>query len=267
MKKIKYICDGCGAGKETQLGHYNENKKRHNGKVYCISCSNKISATERHKKFNKNPKLKKAWKESIEKASHKRISFVNCEKCGRKISLNQKGQHLNYCDGNPIPKKERHEKLNGKTAWNKGLTCETDDRVLRGTIKAKAAWRKAYEDGNFIPYRAKNNSFFRGKCGWHKTWNDKNVFYRSLLEKNYYIVLDKQKIDYDVESLRIKYFHPKLNRVRFAIPDIYIPSTNTIIEIKHRNTLDTDIMKIKKAAYINEGYNFKLVLEGKEIPF
>jgi hypothetical protein len=267
MKKVKYICDGCGVEKETQIGHLKENEKRHNGKIYCISCSAKLSAIEKHKKLNKHPRLKNKWKNSIKKASHKRKSFAICEKCGRKLSSNQKNQHFVTCDGNPIPKKKRHEKLNGKTVWNKGLTCETDERVLKGTINAKAAWRKAYENGTFIPYRAKNNSFFRGKCGWHKTWNGKDVFYRSLLEKNYYIVLDNQKVDYDVENLRIKYFHPKLNRIRFAIPDIYIPSTNTIVEIKHKNTLDVDIMKIKKIAYINEGYNFKLILEGKEIPF
>lgn len=52
---------------------------------------------------------------------------------------------------------------------------------------------------------------------------------------------------------------------RGAIPDFYIPSTNTIIEIKSSWTLDEQNMKDKMKAYLDLGYNFKLICDHKEI--
>jgi hypothetical protein len=99
----------------------------------------------------------------------------------------------------------------------------------------------------------------------HTTWDDNEVFLRSSYEFEYAEILDKQKIHYEVESLRIKYFDTLDNCVRIAIPDFYIPSTNTIVEIKSEYTTNSINMRDKFKAYNELGYNAKLILEHKEV--
>ena len=102
------------------------------------------------------------------------------------------------------------------------------------------------------------------KQHWHTTWNGKDVYLRLSYEEDYANELDKQKIDYDVECLRIKYFNTEKNEYRCAIPDFYIPSKNMIVEIKSDWTFNEQEMQDKKKAYLEQGYNFKLILEHKE---
>ena len=103
------------------------------------------------------------------------------------------------------------------------------------------------------------------KCGWHTTWNNKEVFLRSSFELDYAKELDEQKIDYEVEYFHIKYFDTKIQEYRCAIPDFYLPNTNTIVEIKSTWTLDKQNMIDKVKAYKDLGYNFKLICDHKEI--
>lgn len=100
---------------------------------------------------------------------------------------------------------------------------------------------------------------------WYTTWNGKEVYLHSSYELDYAKELDKQKIDYDVECLRIKYWDSQKQEYRCAIPDFYIPSTNTIVEIKSSYTLDEQNMKDKIKAYKELGYNTKLICDHKEI--
>jgi len=109
-----------------------------------------------------------------------------------------------------------------------------------------------------------NNVHNSYKDEWHNTWEGKEVYLRSSYESDYANELDKKKIKYEVESLRIKYFNSKLNEYHCAIPDFYLPETNTIVEIKSNWTLDIQEMKDKVKAYKDLGYNFKLILEHKE---
>lgn len=101
--------------------------------------------------------------------------------------------------------------------------------------------------------------------GWHTTWNGKEVYLRSSFESDFAKELDEQKIDYEVEFKHIKYFDTQLNEYRCAIPDFYIPSTNTIIEIKSKWTLDKQNMKDKFKAYKEFGYNCKLICDHEEM--
>ena len=100
--------------------------------------------------------------------------------------------------------------------------------------------------------------------GWYKTWNNKEVYLRSSYEYDYAKYLDELKVDYLVEDLRIEYFDSQKNSYHIAVPDFYLPETNTIIEIKSTFTLDIQNMKDKVKSYKEHGYNFKLILEHKE---
>jgi len=102
------------------------------------------------------------------------------------------------------------------------------------------------------------------KHGFHKTWEGKDVFFRSSYEENYCKELDEKRIKYDVEKIRVEYFDTQKNSDRIAIPDFYLPDTNEIIEIKSDWTYDEQNMKDKFKAYKENGYKVKLLLEGKE---
>lgn len=73
--------------------------------------------------------------------------------------------------------------------------------------------------------------------------------------------MNEQKIDYDMEALRIKYYDSYTKMFRFAVPDFYLPETNTIVEVKSKWTLDKQNMIDKRKAYLELGYNFKLLYE------
>ena len=113
--------------------------------------------------------------------------------------------------------------------------------------------------GKYIPNDSK-----KYKSCWHITWKNKKVFLRSSYELDYALYLDSIKEPYEVEYLRIKYFNTKLNEYHFAIPDFYLPNSNTIVEIKSKWTLDIQNMKDKVKAYKALGFNFKLILDKKE---
>ena len=66
-------------------------------------------------------------------------------------------------------------------------------------------------------------------------------------------------------KIKIQYYDSRLQKIRVAIPDFYIPSTNTIVEIKSTYTLDVQNMKDKVKKYKELGYDFKLILNHKEV--
>lgn len=105
-------------------------------------------------------------------------------------------------------------------------------------------------------------SCYTYKSGWYKTWDNKDVYLRSSYELDYAKELDEKRIKYEVESLRINYIFN--NEEHTAIPDFYIPDTNTIVEIKSTFTLDIQEMKEKFKAYKELGYNTKLILDHQE---
>lgn len=96
---------------------------------------------------------------------------------------------------------------------------------------------------------------------WHTSWFGEQFYLRSSYEIELANILDKQKIKYFVEHLRIKYFDVQENKYRIAIPDFYLPESNTIIEVKATYWLDEINMQNKKQSYTNLGYKFKLYLD------
>lgn len=101
----------------------------------------------------------------------------------------------------------------------------------------------------------------RGKHGYYTTWNKKKIFYRSSYELEFAKLLDSKKINYEVESLRLLYWDSVLESQRIAIPDFYLPDTNTIIEIKSTYTYNEQNMNDKIKAYKSHGYNVELFID------
>lgn len=103
------------------------------------------------------------------------------------------------------------------------------------------------------------------KQGWHTTWNGKKVYYHSSYELDYAKELDENRLDYDIEFLRIKYLDTQKNKIRIAIPDFYLPESNTIVEIKSNYTFNEQNLNDKFKKYKELGYNVKLILEHVEV--
>lgn len=108
-------------------------------------------------------------------------------------------------------------------------------------------------------------SNYKYKEGYHKTWYGEKVFLRSSYEFKYAKELDKNKVNYKVESLRIKYFDSQRKIERIAIPDFYLINENKIVEIKSSYTLDKINMQDKINAYTKLGYNFDLIVNFKNV--
>ena len=94
----------------------------------------------------------------------------------------------------------------------------------------------------------------------HKTWDGKNFLLRSSLEQAFASKLDHDKIVYEVECMRVKYFDECQKKFRIAIPDFYLPRTNEIVEVKSDYWLDEENMKCKAKGYRELGFSFSLFL-------
>lgn len=103
-----------------------------------------------------------------------------------------------------------------------------------------------------------NNQY---KSGWHKTWDKKQVYYRSSYELEYAKELDKKQIPYEMEFKRFLYWDSQKEEWRTAIPDFYLPLENKIVEIKSSWTYDKQNMIDRIKEYKKQGYNFELLLE------
>lgn len=162
-------------------------------------------------------------------------------------------------------------KLSPRDIYNK-YNCypyiKNSENILH-IVKKFGFYHRGYKD-------AVKNAFIQGKyenvertnqyhSEWHTSWNGKEVYLRSSYETDYANDLDKKQIDYDVEYLHIKYFCTKENTYKCAIPDFYLPETNTIVEIKSNWTFTKQEMIDKFKAYKDLGYNTKLILEHKEV--
>jgi hypothetical protein len=104
------------------------------------------------------------------------------------------------------------------------------------------------------------------KHGWHTSWEGIPVYYRSSYELEYCKQLDEQKINYLMEPMRIQYYCTQSEGYRVAIPDFLLPQHHLIVEIKSKYWYNEIQMKDKAKVYKELGYNFKLILEGKEVP-
>lgn len=101
--------------------------------------------------------------------------------------------------------------------------------------------------------------------GWHTTYTGRKAYYRSSYELDYFKQLDAQQIDYQSEPFSVKYFDSQHDIERTAIPDVFIPSTNTIVEIKSTWTYNKQQMKDRFLAFRAAGYNTKLILNKQEV--
>ena len=108
------------------------------------------------------------------------------------------------------------------------------------------------------------NTKYQYKHGWHMTWDNKQIYYRSSYELKFAKILDEEKIMYETEYFRIKYWDSQKYKYRVAIPDFYLPSDNKIIEVKSEYTFDKQNILDKFNEYLKLGFSVSLLYEHKE---
>ena len=270
-KRLKvYVCANC--GKEYTIMHHRDN----NSAVYCCKkCSNECG-NENDKKFS-----------SL--SASNRICLIcgdlNCtnEFCHngnmtQKIKTlvkyfhfdeNVIGTHKVFDEWNRIRDELYDMYINKHMSTIEiskifNYNPNNLNNILRYFDINTRSLSEAIKDSYLYNRNITSNSY-NFNCGYHTTWNNKTVYLRSSYELDYAKELDLQKIDYEVETIRLRFFDSQKNVERVTIPDFYIPSSNTIVEIKSNYTLDVQEMKDKVKAYKDNGYNFILILEHKEV--
>jgi hypothetical protein len=156
------------------------------------------------------------------------------------------------------------EYLNGGSLLELADKYQISDELIRVTLKRLGIARRTNSDAvsNAILKGLLNGPRLNFKSGWHKTWRGTEVFLRSSYEFYYAKQLDQKQIEYICEALRIGYWDSQVLCNRNAIPDFYLPTTNTIVEIKALGSpwYDPINMEDKKKAYLAHGYKFELKL-------
>lgn len=157
-----------------------------------------------------------------------------CNFCNKQsISINANRNHIRCCSLNP----DRHYKngMLGKTAWNKGLTKETDIRVAAyaTTLSISTTGRRGHphseETKRAISKRQSINNK-GGRCKWYEvagqkcqgTW-ERNV---ALKFEELGIVWTKLKVHKDI----LEYVMD--GKVCSYTPDFYLPAYNVFLEVK-----------------------------------
>jgi len=260
----------------------------------CINCGKEILV-------NKRTDIKKCRCQECKKNYASPSKIITCKICGNTYIKNGNGECKNkFCQKHNISQFKTLIKYFGFNEKKLG-TCEVENEFNRiRKILYKLYWEENLSSSQIgkkfkyknshnivqqifkylnIPPRTVKQSVINTyltnsretikvtpgyKDGWHTTWNNKEVYLRSSYELDYAKELDKQKINYDVENLRIKYWDSQKQEYRCAIPDFYIPKENLIIEIKSSWTTNYQELKDKEYEYKNKGYNYKLIFEHQE---
>lgn len=119
-------------------------------------------------------------------------------------------------------------------------------------------------NGKLNTYIINKNTKYQYKHGWHITWDNRKIYYRSSYELKFAKKLDEEKITYETEYFRIKYWDSQKYKYRVAIPDFFILSDNKIIEVKSEYTFDKQNLIDKFNEYIKLGFSVSLLYEHKE---
>ncbi len=281
IEETKFICECCGE---------EFNGKVNNTNRFCSKKCARIFSTKRKRK-----EINKKVSEKLKKEPRK----VNCVSCNKEINLNKK-RKIQYCDDcrSIYNYRKLFEKLNIiesnlKIANEKAVNLlqkeyyENKLSLIQIRDKYGIQFNTTYFflNKNKVKLRNFKNCQFNAieenrrstnttqsscgpfkscKQGWHKTWNNKDVYLRSSNELNYAKKLDTYKIDYEVEKIKIRYFDSIQNKERIAIVDFYLIELNMLVEIKSSFTFSLQNIKDRFKAYKEKGYNYKLILDNKE---
>lgn len=178
----------------------------------CIICGKLISNnnSEKHiKSHETNPKYQ-AW---LSKSSHKLDhDDLFCKFCGKECkNKNSLIQHELRCKQNPNRQTSFRNNFNtiGRSAWNKGLTKETDERVAKNSLSIKKFYqehpekkRGGYKKGSARSYKYGTYRSFYCDSSWELAF----IIY--CLDNNIEVVRNEIGFQYVNSDGQQKEFYP-----------------------------------------------------------
>ena len=267
----KYICKYCGKELKSKYGLTFHINVKHL-KITKVKC-NKVSVTNKKKcpkcgreitviNFNKHLKVcgkqkqrNKAVLEIISKCIIKNNKYI-CPICTKEYSKMGIGTHIfrkHTEKGKSLDCKCAAGYKNGtRVAWNKGLTKETDKRILKqnktyeqnhslgkhkkSIAKNKELWKQKIAI-SIKKYISKNPDKYTGtyKRGFVKTYIYKNIKLQGTYELKFAIWCDKNNINFLRNKIGFDYFY--LNKTHKYFPDFYLPDLNEYVEVKGYKTI------------------------------
>ena len=177
-----------------------------------------------------------------------------CQYCNRECkNINSLKNHELRCKENPNRKITKTSGMKGKTAWNKGLTKDTDERVKKYSEKLKGnpspgrclTEKAELERRRKISEYAKSRNFGgltprsgRGKKGWYKGF---------FCDSTYELVFVIYNLDNNISFKRCERIYEYLyeDKIHEYHPDFEI-SDGSLIEIKgyHTNLVDIKLASV-----------------------
>lgn len=106
------------------------------------------------------------------------------------------------------------------------------------------------------------SKMFDGSKKIYEDINNNEVEFRSSWELSLHNYLVSHNINYEYESIKIKYKSTD-SKIHNYYPDFYIPDLNLILEVKPNMYTSNKINQIKKQVAIDSGYNFKFITENE----
>lgn len=175
-------------------------------------------------------------------------------------------------------KGRKHDPCRNKKPWNKGLTKESDERVLKSASSIKEAMKMKSKNGDLFgcctkeylsselhKINASKGGGYRERAGTSKGGYrfdsfGKKVYLQSSYELRYADWLDKNNIKWNREGV----FQYSLNgKAKKYYPDFYLVEKDLYVDTKNEYLIKIDKEKITAVRKQNE-INL-LIISGKEL--
>jgi len=202
-----------------------------------------------------------------------------CSKCDRLISKSNFSRHVNSCKGKRIPKvrgidfdPNRGYLNKGRTAWNKGLTKETNNSIAKASKILKNKWETGEIDLSYLDrpeYRKslsdaakRNNSGgYKENAGRSKKYKVHDSFGKLVTLQSSY----ELRLSNILNNLKIKWIRPIFLKYddRKYFPDFYLIDYDLYLDPKNDFLITKDTEKIQKV--IQQNNVNLLILNNKQI--
>lgn len=272
-KEYKFNCQKCGKQYKLLLTQntFNKGNYKKNCSRICAN-SRKHSQQTKRKISNSLKKQKKYYciscnieiKSTRAKYCKQCNSFNNNKQLFKKLNINE--TNLKIAANNALKKLYQQYYINELSLFQLkekyGIMCNTIHFFFKKMNKDLRSFKQAsllcWQNGKLNS----NNSYSGFDSGWHKTWNNKDVYLRSSYQKKVAQFLDQQQIEYQVQGLRLSYLYNGFNHT--YLPDFYLPKYNLIIQTKSDYFINTD-EKLNEKIFSVKQNNYKFLLINDEI--
>lgn len=249
LSKYEIECDICHKHYISKLS----NRKKmllKNEKDLCSSCRQRLEY-KLGKRENQREKVKRLSEWQTGKTFEEMYGIEKAQKLKQNLSCVFSGKN------NPMYGKSYQ--CTGFREHSKKLKNKTYEEVY-GEEKARVIKKKLSQPGENNPMYGKPSPEGSGN-GWSGWYN--GHYFRSLLELSYMHKLDALNIRYvtaETKEFEVEYLDWKNNK-RIYFPDLYLPLTNEVIEIKPKKLVNTNNNQLKYKEAMKKFSNFKIITD------